>query len=462
MRRPAVIVALLAVLASAPPAQSDDTIVADVPSVAQAQYTREADVAPIITADGSIVLVVQSTATTLDVVRLAPGSQDPQVLETLPAQAGTAPHFGGPSVSLRLLAAGQGFFLGRVDRSATSQALRHTLEWFASPSGPGAVIGSCEGDCGHCPAALRPLAADATDALIARDCTSGARVRAVIRHLSTGEEQPYTPPWRPATNDDFGGTLGAIAGRFAAGAGVMDWTTGQVFHQLAYVSPLLLDDGTLVYQRYPGPRTLRLGPDETRPTDIPITGNLVRVANGVILTSVNQVSGDVYSAWTPDGTLLGTLDPKMYLNGFAFDGTRLVYGIHLCMLMRVEQWRVGGPVPTPPTGHCDQAAPAGPVVVGPRTARVPLSCPADAHLGCVGQIQAFSPFRRLRAYGLRAGEQQDVTLASGLGPKSCRKLTATSPWSVVVLTDSVAVSQGGGGTKYPVERVDACGRKRRA
>src|SRR4051794_35119843 len=293
--------AVLALSVLAPGARAD--VIADLPSVLASQYTREADVAPVITADGSIILAVQGTAKTLDILRIAPGAHEAQVVETLPATAGTDNVSPGPSVSLGLRAAGQGFFLSRIDTSAATQpwqttVLRHSLEWFPTPSGPGNVIASCDGDCGGCYRALMPLAADATHALIsAATCRSGGRLRAVIRDLATGEEKPFAPPW----------TIGpsAIEGRFAAGAGVMDWTTGQVFHQVyAMSAPGLLDDGTLIYGKSGG-KWFRIAPDETKATAIPVTGGMQAVVGGVILTR----SQDTFSAWNRDGRLLGTLDP---------------------------------------------------------------------------------------------------------------------------------------------------------
>jgi hypothetical protein len=464
MRRPALLLGLLLLVVFAPVARADT--VAVLPSVGPDQDTHEADISPVITADGSIVLAVESTPTRIDIVRLAPGTQEPQVVETVPTVEGRNAQYQGPSTSLYLLAAGQGFFLHRIDRAPGAQwwestVLRNSLEWFPSPSGPGSVIASCDGGCGVCPDALRPLAADADHAIIATaTCGAGGRLKAVIRDLVTGEERRFRPPWPISAGNRFSGSASAIVGRFAAGrGGVMDWTNGRVLHQVAYMgSPGLLADGTLIYSKLSSPAS-RLGPDDIRATALPVTGSIQAVTRGVILTFQSHS----LSTWNADGGLTGTLNAfEDYgaVGSWAFDGTRVVYPKHFCLFVRVTQWSIDGTVPASPAEYCDRAVPAGSVTVGPKQARLVVACPADSRVGCVGSVRTAVPFRKARTYSLHAGEHREVTLVSGLGPASCRKLAAPT-WKVEVLPNDLHGYPSDQNAVYQdVGTVNACGRKR--
>ncbi|MCW2991859.1 MAG: hypothetical protein JWM73_2453 [Solirubrobacterales bacterium] len=454
---------LLLLVTTCAPALGAGTTIADLPGIAPLQYTREADTPPVITADGSVVLAVQQMATEIDIVRIAPGSQEAQLVLAIPTAAGPAESLGpaplqGPSVRLALTAAGEGFLLSRIELSAEREyhattELRRTLDWFATPAGPGTRIGECEGGCGRCYGALQVLAADATHALISSSaCTAGGQMQVVVRNLATGQEQPLNAPWQPAFSGSLGRPGNDIEGRFVAGTGgVMDWTTGQVLHQVEGLqSPGLLADGTVFYETWNSLRPLRLGPDDANPAANPISGYLQGVAGDVVLTR----SMRTLSAWTPDGALLGTLNPPSFIERFAFDGRRVVYTERACMIVRVQQWLVGGPAPENPGIACGRVVPVGPVVVGPRLARLRVACPGTQHLGCVGQIYAEGPARRARPrFALRAGEDRWVTLGSGLGPKSCRALARSPSWSIVVGADTVSVADVG---RTVVARVNAC------
>lgn len=227
----------------------------------------------------------------------------------------------------------------------------------------------------------------------------------IERNLATGAEplRIALPPVSQPPQFFGGGEYPAIAGVEEDGtvAYLLD-ASGQ--NQLWTASP-----GT------PTPRLLGRSAIGTEPREAPPGGPRLAVRDGRVASY--QGSGTV-TVQTLAGTPLGSVRARA-LDGFDFDGARVLLAATPCSESFLETWAPGEAAPLLPGGRCP-APRIGRVRFAPHSIRVKLYCPAQPPLGCLetnvsvlaGQEgQAFELESSPRAMLPAAGR----TVAIGLG-----------------------------------------------
>jgi hypothetical protein len=190
----------------------------------------------------------------------------------------------------------------------------------------------------------------------------------IERNLATGAEplRIALPPVMQAPQFFGGGEYPALAGVEE------DGTIAYVLDSDGHNELWTASAGT------PAPRLLGHSPIGTEPREAPPGGPSLVVKDGRVASF--QGSGTV-TVGTLAGAPLGSVRARS-LDGFDFDGTRVLLAATPCSESFLATWAPGEAAPVLPGGRCP-APRIGRVRFAPRSIRVALSCPAQPPLGCI-------------------------------------------------------------------------------
>jgi hypothetical protein len=440
MRSAFLAVLCLLVFASAASASSVDVpMLGGSPSWLSSVYER-----PALAADGTLAFAVAQTPDRLTIMRLVPGAQAPEKLFDVPR-----PTAGFEFVQLG--AAGRGFFVSQETTTLVcaaqtgglnhgpcptqSSAQRITL--FADPRGPGVDVPVCSGgDCSCMSGWALSVAADADHMVISRQCQPPDGRTIVVRDLATGTDTAVDLPLMRTE---------LLAGDYIEGQSdsfhesLFDWRTGQDVHDWQRYGPVaLLPDGT-VFRTPSDGDVVRQAVSDAQPIQlrvgvVPVSGQVQAAADSkVVVEEFTPQQPRLMRIRSADGTLLGEAAAGADATA-TFDGTHVAWVDRSCIMTRVHIWAIGETTPPPLLAGCARPRVDAAQAAVPR-ARVHLVCPASAAQGCGLQLMLGVPYRPTpRVFHLLPGTATWVTVASGLGPASCRKLMRTHVWSVLVMS----------------------------